>query len=337
MITNDTKKILSSGAGSLRAAWGLLIIAAVLPLSARALTFDVTYDSSTAAAPSGFFSAFQDAINFYQTTYDNPITINMQVGWGEIDGQSLSPGDLGQSLTHQQGFYSYSQIVNAMANNDTSPADATALANLPATYPVANAQFVMANSEAKAFGLLAGNASGIDGYVGFNSSAAYTFDPNDRSVAGEYDFIGIADHEISEVMGRYGLGQNGASSGRYSPIDLFRYLSAGTLDTVPANGAYFSIDGGATVINTFNGTGGGDLSDWAGGTLDSYNHSSSTGQEEAVSAGDVTLMNVLGYNLTAVPEPSAAVLLCFGVLSLGCLGRYCNKTNSAFKTSTRSH
>jgi len=329
MKTHFTKRILSCGVVSLRAVLGFLIFAAVLPPSARALTFNLSYDSSTASAPSGFFTAFQDAIDFYQNTYDNPITINMDVGWGEIDGRSLNPGDLGQSQTDQQGFYSYSQIVTALANNDTSAADATAFANLPATYPVANAQFVMANAEAKAYGLLAGNASGIDGWVGFDSAATYTFDPNNRSVAGEYDFVGLADHEISEVMGRYGLGQNGASSGRYSPIDLFRYLSAGNLDTVPANGAYFSINGGSTVINTYNGTGGGDLSDWAGATLDSYNHGLSSGQEEPVSAGDVTLMNVLGYNLTAVPEPSAVVLFSFGVLTLGCLRRYGKKTKSA--------
>jgi hypothetical protein len=40
-------------------------------------------------------------------------------------------------------------------------------------------------------------------------------------------------------------------------------------------------------------------------------------------------MNVLGYNLTAVPEPSAVVLLSFGVLTLGCLRRYGKKTKSA--------
>ena len=114
----------------------------------------------------------------------------------------------------------------------------------------------MARAEAKALGLLAGDGSGIDGYVGFNSTAAFTFDPNNRATAGKFDFIGIAEHEISEAMGRFGLGQNGVSSGRYGPIDLFRYFSHGVLDLVPANGAYFSIDGGTTVINTFNGHGG---------------------------------------------------------------------------------
>jgi hypothetical protein len=70
----------------------------------------------------------------------------------------------------------------------------------------------MSNAEAKALGLLAGNATGIDGYVGFNNSANYTFNPNNRAVAGEYDFIGLALHEITEVMGRYGVTQNGCGA-----------------------------------------------------------------------------------------------------------------------------
>lgn len=49
-------------------------------------------------------------------------------------------------------------------------------------------------------------------------------------------------------VGRYGLGQNGASSGRYSPLDLFRYTLPGVPDLVPENGDYFSIDGGRTAI-----------------------------------------------------------------------------------------
>lgn len=282
--------------------------------SARALTFNITYDSSTVGAPSGFFSAFQDAINFYQDHYSDPITVNIQVGWGQIGGQNLTPGILGESWINNQEYYNYSQVVSALAGDATSPADATAIANLPATYPVANAQFAIADAEAKALGLLAGNTAGLDGYVGFDNSVAYTFDPNNRSVLGKYDFIGLAAHEITEVMGRFGMLQTGPNSILYSPIDLFRYLSPGTLNTLPANGAYFSINGGVTSINTFNGTGGGDLTDWAGATRDPYNHDLTKSFEESESAGDVTLMDVLGYDLTAVPEPSVAALLAVGII-----------------------
>jgi len=105
------------------------------------------------------------------------------------------------------------------------------------------------------------------------------------------------------VMGRYGLGQNGRKSGRYSPIDFFRYTSPGALDLAPAYGAYFSIDGGTTAINTFNGPNGGDLSDWAGATVDSYNTGTNLGGESAVLMGDIMLMDVIGYD---VAGPSLA-------------------------------
>jgi hypothetical protein len=289
---------------------GVLLKAAFLatPAQASPLTFNVIYDASTSSAPAAFFSAFNDAIQFYETQFDDPITINIDVGWGEIDGHSLSPGDLGNSQTNQQGFYSYSQIKTALQNDAKSAADAAAVANLPSTYPVSGAPFVMSDAEAKALGLRPGNAPGVDGYVGFLNTAPYTFDPNNRAVAGEYDFIGLAEHEISEVMGRYGLGQNGASSGRYSPIDLFRYTSPGVLEFAPGSGGYFSINGGTTAINTFNGTGGGDLSDWAGATLDSYNAFLTRGAELDVSLGDLNEMDVIGYD-AAVPEPPTLTLV----------------------------
>jgi hypothetical protein len=282
--------------------------------SARAgLVFNPTFDTSTSSAPAGFFVAFNGAIQFLESQFSDPITINLNVGWGEINGGSLNPGNLGQSSTNQRGFFSYSTVKTALTNDSKSAADATVIANLPTNYPGgAGNIFVMSNAEAKALGLLAGNAAGKDGAVGFNSTASYTFDPNNRAVAGEYDFVGLVEHELTEVMGRYGLGQNGASSGRFSPIDLFRYSSAGVLDTTPANGAYFSIDGGNTVINTFNGTGGGDLSDWSGATLDSFNHNLTLGKELDVTPGDIALMDVIGYDLAA-PEPSTFALFGLGI------------------------
>jgi hypothetical protein len=294
--------------------------------AARAgLNFNVTFDSSVNSAPVGFTSAFNTAIQILQSTYNDNITINMNVGFGEINGNPLSPGNLGQSSTFQQGFFTYNQIRTALTNDATSATDATAVAHLPAADPTGGANFVMSNAEAKALGLLAANATGTDGFVGFSSTAAFTYDPNNRAVAGKFDFIGVALHEITEVMGRYGLTQNGAASGRYSPIDLFRYTSPGNLGLTPVNGTYFSIDGGTTTINTFNGTGGGDLSDWKGDTRDSLNASSASGVLNPFSAGDIQVMDAIGYNLipTAVPEPSSLTLVASAAaLGLGvCLRR----------------
>jgi len=285
--------------------------------SASALTFNLTFDSSTSTAPAAFFTAVQAAANFYESNYSDPITINIQVGWGSIDGGSLAHGDLGQSSTNQVFFFNYAQIKNDLVKDAKSPDDATAIAHLPATDPTSGASFVMSYAEAKALGILAGNDTALDGWVGFDSAASYAFNPNNRAVAGEYDFVGLAEHEISEVMGRYGLGQNGTSSGRYSPIDLFRFTSPGVFDLVPENGDYFSIDGGVTNLNTYNGTGAGDLSDWSGLTHDSFNAFLSSGVELPVSPTDLTLMDVIGYD-RVLPEPTAWTVLGFGmVMRLG--------------------
>ena len=56
----------------------------------------------------------------------------------------------------------------------SSATDATAVANLPAVDPYGGTKFVMSNAEAKALGLLAANAAGTDGFVGFSSTAAFS-------------------------------------------------------------------------------------------------------------------------------------------------------------------
>jgi hypothetical protein len=49
-----------------------------------------------ASAPPGCKAAFQYAINDYQNTYSDPITINLIVGWGGANGQPFAPGFLGE-------------------------------------------------------------------------------------------------------------------------------------------------------------------------------------------------------------------------------------------------
>ncbi|MHB8415450.1 MAG: NF038122 family metalloprotease [Acidiferrobacteraceae bacterium] len=285
----------------------------VLAPSAQALTFNVTYDSSVNSAPAGFKSAFQDSISFYQQTFSNPITIDLSVGWGEVGGTALSSGTLGESesslVTHN-----YSTVRTALANNG-SPG------YLPASNPTGGRSISMTTAEAEALNLSTGTRPGsLNGAVGFSSSSQWTFSSSNRAVSNQYDFIGTAEHEISEVMGRFSGLNPTCTAGSTCPEsvqDLFRYTSPGTLDLVGSN-AYFSIDGGKSKINTFNGsTSAGDLGDWAGKTTDSYNYAFTTGTEYPVTAGDITMMNALGYTLAApVPEPNISTLLATALLML---------------------
>ena len=54
----------------------------------------------------------------------------------------------------------------------------------------------------KALGLLATNATGVDAGITFNSSFSFDFNPPaDGITASQYDFVGIATHEIGHALG----------------------------------------------------------------------------------------------------------------------------------------
>jgi hypothetical protein len=59
----------------------------------------------------------------------------------------------------------------------------------------------MSTSNAKALGLVAGNAPGIDGSITFSSNFSFDLDPSDGISAGDYDFVGIATHELGHLLG----------------------------------------------------------------------------------------------------------------------------------------
>ena len=91
----------------------------------------------------------------------------------------------------------------------------------------------------------------IDGYVGFGSSVNWSFSPTLTPTSTQYYFIGVAEHEISEVMGRF----SDVGTGAYSLMDLFRYDNSGNRDLTAGHGlstANFSIDGGNTSLGTWN-------------------------------------------------------------------------------------
>ena len=276
------------------------------------LQINVTFDSSVTS--SSLASQIEQAVNYvvgvYEGLFSNPITLNIDVGWGEVDGQALGSDDLGESNSTTSS-YSYSQIVNALTNTADASGDPNqlqAVSTLSSDNPPTSGNFVIADAEAQALGLISTTPS-IDGYVGFaSSSTEWSFAPNVTPAAGEFYFIGVAEHEISEVMGRFS--DIGSGSDTYSVMDLFRYsaedqrdLTAGSSRHGGSNTtAYFSIDEGATNLGTWNNLPReGDTGDWAapnGPTADdAFNGDSSDGVINVLSANDVTLMNVLGYDL----------------------------------------
>ena len=166
----------------------------------------------------------------------------------------------------------------------------------------------VSRAEAKAIGLIADD-SARDGTTTFGAGNPFTF--SGPIASGTYDFKGIAAHEISEVMGRNGIsgGTIGTKANSYSLIDDFSYTAANTKGLGKGAGNNFSIDSGTTLLKLWNNAlaNGLDSRDWAPGSNDAFNQFSNSHVVNPVSAVDLRLMDVLGYDL--VPEPSAGTLL----------------------------
>ncbi len=304
-----------------RVARALLLIGLAASGSAQALSFNVTYDSSVNSAPAGFKTAFQDAVNYYDSTFANPITIDLNVGWGEVGGSGLSSNALGESKIASLYPTSFNGMISLMSGN---PGLSSYYTSSPTNNPSAD-NILIPSAEVKAMECGPQNTKGgcnspvSGGAVGFGSSYSWDFNPGGTPLSSQYYFVGVAEHEISEVMGRISFRDSSACSSIigtspcFAPLDLFRYDSNGTFD--PTNGTIFSTNGGKTRVNTFNSNSSGDYGDWSGSTLDAYNAFFSSGKVYPISSGDVAEMNVLGYN-TTVPLPDAFWLLGSGLLVL---------------------
>ena len=208
-------------------------------------------------------SAFNTVAGLFGSAIGNAATVNINVGWGEINGSALPSSTVGASQSYLQGYYTYDQIKGfltaAAASSPSNLTLASALANLPAAAPSGAANYVVTSALGKALGIVSATATATDGFIGFaGSPAGFGFTP--ASVTGrQYDFQAVAAHEISEVLGRI----SGLDGGAWrTPLDLFRYSAAGSLSFTFKTPSYFSIDGGATALQTFNSGTRGDRGDW---------------------------------------------------------------------------
>src|SRR5205814_2811638 len=137
----------------------------------------------------------------------------------------------------------------------------------------------------------------------FGGGQPWTYDPNNRNVAGKFDFIGVAMHEYSEVMGRTSvMGDTlGTGTPNYAAFHLFHYTGAGMRGLSNGAGRFFSFNNGTSLLIAFNNSAanGGDLQDWAGPAPDPFNAFGPAGEQDDLTPVDLQVMDVIGYDRSA--------------------------------------
>ncbi len=276
---------------------------------AHALTININWDSSVTNGSCPNQAQFQSAVNkavqFLQSTYTNPGTININVGCGEIDGTTLGSGTLGESAYYFYNGYSASSVESMLKSLPQSSSDLSAYVSFPpASLYTTPGGFAVNTAEGKMLGTVSANSTAIDGFVGFATMYSWTYDNTSGVAGGTFDLEGTALHEITEIMGRWsGINTNGNAPAYTSVMDLFRY-SGPALPTF-SNAGYLSIDQGVTDLRDLNTASGGDSGDWANSDAgDAMLAFSNSGTPNVFTPQDVTVMNILGFTTAAPGAPT---------------------------------
>jgi hypothetical protein len=261
------------------------------------LQFHLLWDSSVSSAPAGYKQAAEAAAAYYSQMFSNDEIINIDVGWGEVDGMPIASGNLAEGV--RPGIYrTYAQVLSGLnADASHSSVQAQADSTLPAADPLHARTYYVPYAEAKTLGEISPIGAEIDGYVGM--SKAVSLDFAQPTASGYFDAVGALEHEISAVMGRVDAVGSTYGAGVYTPLDLFRYSAPGARATsASAHSPYFSINNGVTNLGNYSTVS--DFADWNYSLVrgDAFG-AASVSTTLATSANDLTEMAVLGYNFTA--------------------------------------
>jgi hypothetical protein len=315
--------------------------------SVNALTITPVFDSSitSLANAATVEAAFTAVAHQFDESFATPVTIKIGVSWGKVDGAALGAGYIASSESALTGPFSYGVIAGAFrAEAAANPKDAsivTVAQNLPKSSPAGSLGYEMPYAEAQALAFLPPSIHLDSGYVGFSSKVKWDFTPASGVAAGTYDFQGLAAHEISEVLGRIS-GLESAAPPYATMFDTLRYSAPHASSFSYTSPAYFSVNGGVTNLGQFNISGGGDRGDMNGISGDAQDAYLSTGTIYALTKGDLTALDVLGWGswrllaggvmigdtslsgisgAMGVPEPSAWTIMLLGLGLSGAASR----------------
>jgi hypothetical protein len=325
----------------------LLVAALGVPAHAN-LVINPIFDASiTGQGANGIAieNTINQAIDFFETTYKNPITVSIefyanttglgesQVGFVYTPSYSSFFNDLN---TEQANALALAGLISSGGNGPDNPVNGAAnidvkSANLRAVgvsgaAPLCNVVSSGVASDPLTCSGTAGGAGAVDGLIGLNTGI--TFPPNPQS-GSTFSLLSTAEHEIDEVLG---LGSSlpncdsaaktpctSTSASLPAPEDLFRYTATHTFaslsDTCASlTPAYFSYSGATDIVNFNTACNGGDWGDWTG-TTTVQNFTGGPNVTDPYSAFETDAMSAIGFQLTA-PEPGTIGLLGVSLVAL---------------------
>ena len=262
--------------------------------------FNTNFGANAAAAQAAWIAA----ASVFTSNFSDNVHINI------IVDAVTDPQVFGESNSAAIFPISYTDLRTRLIADASTPNDNIAIG--PGGSITANdstngsGTYYLTRSQAKALGVIADDLSN-DGITIFGVANPLIF--SGPITPGSYDFQGIAAHEISEVLGRVGF--KGTPANTFSLLDLFSYTAANQRDMVGGPNNNFSFDNGTTLLKQFNDPSSNQLDsrDWASGTAatppDAFNQFSASDVVNPVTAVDLQLLDVIGYDL--VPAPMAAV------------------------------
>jgi hypothetical protein len=316
--------------------------------SALTIVFNDVGDTPMSAEA---LAGFQAGADLWEALLLDPVTVRIDIAMRDFGAGNENI--IGQAGSYFAPDVAYADYRAAFAADAQSPADFATLATLPlgptyqrlinqtndtpevdgdfyATWVHTEAEIYVNRANAKALGLLAGNAGGPDADIEFNTAFAFDFDRSDGINPFQMDFIGVAAHEIGHALGFISIVDyidtvpGLATDFKHLPLDFLRYsaeseaqgltdVGGGTVDK------YLLIDGTSIAMSTGVNLGDGQQASHYKDNLGlgMMDPTASFGELRAITANDLLAFDAIGWNLIAVPEPSTLGLgLGLGALAL---------------------
>ncbi len=284
------------------------------------LNVNPTFDASITGNPNAaaIEAMINRAISFHESLFSDPITIQIRFRYSRTgpDGTPMPAGAIAQSV-YVIYQIPWSIYIGALRADAKTSNDNLANATLPGTALSPNIKPRSAGG--RAVGLdtppamfangTVGQGGPFDGIVTLNSSAPYQF--TRPPSATNLDAQRSTEHEVDEVIA---LGSRlGHTGNDLNPQDLFSWSSSGVRNITSNGSRYFSINGGATNIVSFNQNPGGDFGDWLSTACPQahpyvQNAFGCAGQYSDIAATSPEGINldVVGYDLVNGPQAAGA-------------------------------